>query len=73
MRSRVMTKVMSCGSAPRFTFTVTLVPFLPRSRFWIALLLIFTPAMAVSFTITMRSPGKMPTRSDGPPATVCIT
>ena len=34
---------------------------------------IFTPAMAVSLTATMRSPAMMPAFSEGPPLTVCMT
>ena len=50
MLSRVMRKVIRSFTPGRFTLMVTLVPFLPRRRFWMSLFFIFTPAIVVSFT-----------------------
>ena len=57
----------------RMIVSLTLVPFGPRSRFIISSFDIFTPAIAVSFTAIMRSPACIPTFSEGPFVTVCIT
>ena len=67
--SRVTMKV-STSLIPRLTIpSFTSVPRLPLSRLIISSRSIFTPAMVVSFTLTMRSPAIIPTFSDGPPDT----
>ena len=53
--------------------SLTLLSLGPRSRFMISSFDIFTPAMAVSLTLTMRSPATMPTFSEGPLEMVCMT
>ena len=59
---------------PRRTIpSTTLVPLGPRNRRMISSFDIFTPAMAVSLTETMRSPATIPTFSDGPPVTGWMT
>ena len=64
----------SMPSTPRRTTpSTTFVPFGPRRRRIMSSLDIFTPAIAVSFTITMRSPACMPTFSDGPFTVGCMT
>ena len=61
-------------SAPRlFIPSSTLLPFLPLRRFIMSIFDIFTPAITVSLTDTMRSPGMIPTFSDGPLTTGWIT
>ena len=57
----------------RTTPSRTFVPLGPRRRFMISSFDIFTPAMAVSLTDTMRSPAMMPTRSEGPLVTGWMT
>ena len=54
----------------RTTESFTVVPFGPRRRIIILSRGIFTPAIAESFTATMRSPATMPAFSDGPLAMV---
>ena len=73
MTSRTMVKGSSSLNPCRFTFSATFVPLGPRRRRMMSSFDIFTPAMAVSLTMTMRSPAMMPPRSEGPPAMVCIT
>ena len=64
----------SFSAIPRLAMvSFTFVPLGPLSLLIISSRLIFTPAIAVSFTAIMRSPDMMPTFSEGPFATVCIT
>ena len=67
------TKVNVSLMPRRTTLRFTFVPFFPRRRRMMSSRLIFTPAMAVSLTATMRSPARMPTFSDGPLAIVWST
>ena len=71
--SRVTIKASRSAMPLRITVRCTFVPFGPRRRRIISSRAIFTPAMAVSFTATMRSPAMMPTFSEGPPSVGCIT
>ena len=70
--SRVTMNV-STSFIPRLTIpSLTSVPRLPLRRFIISSRSIFTPAIVVSLTLTMRSPASIPTFSDGPFVTGCI-
>ncbi len=60
---------MPCLTTPSFT----LVPLGPRNRRIISSRGIFTPAIDVSLTVTMRSPACMPTFSEGPLVTGWMT
>ena len=70
----LLTVNFSTSGTPRRTMPrLTLVPLGPRRRRIISSRAIFTPAMAVSLTVTMRSPAMMPTFSDGPLLTGWMT
>ena len=73
----ILSRMISKCSMPliprRTTPKRTNVPFRPRSLRMISSRDIFTPAIAVSLTVTILSPAMMPFFSDGPPTTGCIT
>ena len=71
--SRVTTNVSRSPMPRRIIVSLTFVPLGPRSRFIMSSFDIFTPAIAVSFTATMRSPACIPTFSEGPFVIVWMT
>ena len=71
--SRTILNSMGSFTPLRNTLTRTTVPASPRKRFIMSVFFIFTPAITVSLTETIRSPARMPTFSEGPPTMVCIT
>ena len=69
--SRVIVKSIRPSMPRRQIPSLTFVPLGPRRRDIMASCDIFTPAMAVSLTVTMRSPAIMPIFSEGPSGIGC--
>ena len=70
--SRFTVKYKGSFTPRRTMVSFTSESFGPRRRVIISSVDIFTPAIALSFTATIRSPARIPTFSDGPLLTGCI-